>query len=221
MSATAIKVLFADDHELFREGLKGLLQKIKTPPLKLLAAADNGKEAVDLCEKMLPDIVLMDIEMPELSGIEATRIIKKKFPKMGVLGLSTYNENHLVLDMLAAGASGYLLKNTTKTELAEAIRKVYEGGIYFTPETAVHLATTIKESKLYRYQKTKLTEREIEVLKLVCKGFSSKEIASRLELSVRTIDSHRAKIHDKTGTANSIDLVVYSIKHSLIDIKEL
>lgn len=222
MAPAGITLVFADDHELFREGLTTIIRKIKDPPIHLVGIAPDGKELVQLCHQWSPDLVLTDIQMPQLDGIEATRAIKKILPKTGVIALSSFNEQSLVLEMIEAGASGYLLKNTSREELALAIRKVYEGGYYFCPETMGYLAIAVKRYDVYQLlQKSKLTDREVEILRYICKGYPSKQIAARLKLSVRTIDSHRDRIYEKTGVHNVADLVIYSLKHHYIDIKDL
>jgi DNA-binding NarL/FixJ family response regulator len=218
-----ISVILADDHQIFRDGFRVLLKKIKTFKPILVAEAENGKELVELTEKFKPDFVFTDIQMPLMDGVEATRIIKERLPKTFVIALSMFNQENLVLDMLQAGANGYLLKNTSKSETEDAIRIIQGGGVYFCPETSIHLTHTIKESKLFQNRQigTKFSDREIQILWHICKGFTNKEIAARLNLSSRTIESHREHILEKTGTKNSVEVAVYALKHGIVDLAQV
>jgi two-component system, NarL family, response regulator NreC len=222
-SQKTLRVLLADDHSIFRDGFKLLLKKIKQPSLTLVGEAENGQQLVHLSETQRPDLIFMDIQMPLMDGIEATRLIKKKNPQVLIMALSMFNQENLVLDMLQAGANGYVLKNTSRAEIQEAIRIITSGGVYFCPETLVHLTKTIRESTLYPSRSTpvKLSDREREVIWFICKGLTNKEIAAKLNLSIRTIESHREKILEKTGTKNSVEVAVYAMKHGVVDLQNL
>jgi DNA-binding NarL/FixJ family response regulator len=214
-----IKIVIADDHEIFREGFKLLLKNQQE--VQLVGEADNGRELLDIAAQQQPDIVITDIKMPVVDGIEACKAIKMKFPHMQVIALSMFNEDNLIVDMLEAGARGYLLKNTNKHELLQAVRAVYEGSTYYCMATSGKLTRMIAESKFnpYRNQPVKkFTPREMEIIKLMCEQHTNKEIATLLRLSIRTVESHREKIQEKTGARNSIGIVIYAIKNDLYEI---
>jgi two-component system response regulator NreC len=214
-----IKIVIADDHEIFREGFKLLLKNQQE--VQLVGEADNGRELLDIAARQQPDIVITDIKMPVMDGIEACKTIKIKFPHMQVIALSMFNEDNLIVDMLEAGARGYLLKNTNKHELLQAVRSVYEGSTYYCMATSGKLTRMIAESKFnpYRNQPVKkFTPREMEIIKLMCEQHTNKEIATLLRLSIRTVESHREKIQEKTGARNSIGIVIYAIKNDLYEL---
>jgi len=217
------QVVIVDDHKIFRDGLRLLLNGI--PNIKVVAEASNGKEFLKLLETVEPDIVFMDIKMPEMNGIEASKIALEKYPKMKVIILSmSGNEEHFSLS-LNVGVSAYLLKNSDISEIEKAIKTVLEGNNYFSD---VLLKDLVKKN--YSFNKDKglpadnpdnLSLRELEVLQLICKGLSNHEIAEELSISARTVDGHRANILDKTNSKNSIALVVYAIKTGLVNIKDI
>lgn len=214
-----IRIVIADDHEIFRDGFKVLLKK--QDELELVGEAENGKELLEVAAKFQPDVVITDIKMPIMDGIEACRIIKSKFPCMKVIALSMFNDDSLIVDMLEAGARGYLLKNTNKVELLLAVKNVHEGSTYYCSATSGKLTRMIAESNFNPYRSSpvmKFTNREKEVIKLICEQNTNKEIANRLGLSIRTIESHREKIQEKTGSKNSIGVAIYAIKHELYQI---
>lgn len=214
-----IRIAIADDHEIFREGFKLLLKN--QPALELVGEAENGAELLKVAAAVQPDVVITDIMMPVMDGIEACRQIKKKYPSTNVIALSMFNEDHLVVDMLEAGARGYLLKNTNKNEVLQAAKAVFEGSTYFCPSTSNKLAKMIAESKFNPYKESspqKMTERELDIIKLICQQHSNKEIAGVLNLSIRTVESHRERIQEKTGAKNSIGIVIYAIKHKIYEI---
>jgi DNA-binding NarL/FixJ family response regulator len=214
-----IKIAIADDHEIFRDGFKLLLKN--QHELELVGEAENGKELLEVAAKNNPDVVITDIKMPLMDGIEACKTIKKKFPDIKVIALSMFNEDNLIVDMLEAGAKGYLLKNTNKHELLLAVKTVYEGSTYYCSATSVKLARMIGESKFNPYRNhpvKKFTSREIDIIQRICEQQTNKEIAVELDLSIRTVESHREKIHEKTGSKNSIGVVIYAIKHGLYHI---
>jgi DNA-binding NarL/FixJ family response regulator len=215
-SYTPIKIAIADDHEIFRDGFKLLLKNQKE--LELVGEAENGKELLEVARVQQPDVIITDIKMPEMDGIEACKQIRKRFPDMKVIALSMFNDDNLIVDMLEAGARGYLLKNTNKTELLQATKAVYEGSSYYCMATSAKLTKMIAESKFnpYRNQPVKkFTNRETDVIKLICEQYTNKEIATTLGLSIRTVESHREKIQEKTGAKNSIGVVIYAIKHDI------
>ncbi len=214
-----IKIAIADDHEIFREGFKLLLKNQQE--IELVGEAENGKELLEVAAKQQPEVVIIDIKMPVMDGIETCKSIKKKFPNIKVIALTMFNDDNLIVDMLEAGARGYLLKNTNKNELMQATKAVFEGSTYYCTATSMKLAKMIAESKFNPYRNhpvKKFTVRETDIIKLICEQYTNKEIATKLGLSIRTVESHREKIHEKTGAKNSIGVVIYAIKHNLYEI---
>ncbi len=218
-SYTPIKIAIADDHQIFREGFKLLLKNQEE--IELVGEADDGRELLEVALKQQPDVVIIDIKMPVMDGIEACRHIKKRFPDIKVIALSMFNDDNLVVDMLEAGARGYLLKNTNKQELLQATKAVYEGDTYYCIATSRKLTKMIAESKFNPYRNRpikKFTARETDVIKLICEQYTNKEIATTLRLSIRTVESHREKIQQKTGAKNSIGVAIYAIKHNIFQL---
>lgn len=214
-----LQIVIADDHELFRDGFRAMLKKF--PEINLAGEAENGQELIELVNKIRPDVVLTDIQMPIMNGIDATRAILKDFSDTGVIALTMFNEENLIIDMLEAGAKGYLLKNTNKDEIVDAIYTVSRGNNYYCNETSSKLIGLIAQSRFNPYKKTPkpvFTSREIEIIKLICDQFSNKEIANQLKLSVRTIEGYREKIQEKTNSRNSAGIVVFAIKNNLFKV---
>jgi two-component system, NarL family, response regulator NreC len=211
-----IKLLIADDHEIFRDGFKLMLSKFTD--IELVGEAENGRELVELTKKLKPDVIITDIKMPIMDGIDATQKISEKYPDIGIIGLSMFDEDDLIIDMLEAGAKGFLIKNAGKLEITEAIRTVYEGGPYYCKTTSHKLTNLIAKSRFNPYKKvTKIefTEKERTIIQLICKELSNKEIADKLFVSSRTVEGHRLKILDKMNVKNTVGLVVYAMKHGL------
>ena len=214
-----IKVIIADDHDLFRDGLKITLQR--QPHIKLLDEASNGAELVRIVEEHLPDIILTDIKMPLLDGIEATKLITQKFPSIGIIALSMFDEEDLIVDMLEAGAKGYLVKNCNKEEIVDAIQTVYNGHPYYCRLTNEKLRSLIARSKFNPYikkNKIEFNSRELEIINLICKELTNKEIGEKLFLSQRTVEGIRMKIQEKMNVQSTVGLVLYAIKNKLIDL---
>ena len=215
-----ITIIFADDHELMRDGFKTLTRKFSE--IKLIGEASNGQELVRLVEEKMPDIVVTDIRMPLMDGIEATKIIKQKFPKMGVIAFSMLEEEHLIIEMLEAGASGYLVKNTSKNELIKAVTTVHQGKPYYCDQTSTTLCNYfIKKEKMeaLKNSRPEFTPRETEVLMLLCKGLTNKEIGLTLDISARTVENYREQVHQKTRTHNLAELVLWAVKHGYVRVE--
>lgn len=210
-----IRLLIADDHALFRKALIALFEKFSQGEFIVVGEAANGEEAVRQAGIVKPDIILIDVEMPLMDGIAATALIKEAYPLIGVLALSTYLESSIVIDMVRAGADGYILKTASAEELRQAIVTVSGGDSYFTPATVPYLKQKIMEERGSSPRRIQLTDRETEILQLLCSGYSSKEVAAALQLSKRTIDSYREKINQKTSARNVIGLVRYAVKNRL------
>lgn len=209
------KVIIVDDHKMFRSGLRFLLSNI--PNITVIGEASNGKEFLEMAENETIDIALMDINMPEMNGIEATRIAMEKYPDLKVIVLSMHGEEEYYDQMLDAGVKGFLLKNSDADELIAAIEAVIAGKSYFSQELLVDILDQKRLQKL-RTDTVKLSTRELEVLKLICDGFSNAEIAEHLFISHRTVDRHRANLLSKTGCKNSTSLVMYAVKNKIIEI---
>jgi DNA-binding NarL/FixJ family response regulator len=214
-----IRIILADDHEMFREDFKTLIKK--QPEFELVAEAEDGAELVKLSAQLQPDVVLTDIKMPNMNGVEATRRILRSQPHVFVIALTMFDEEHLIVDMLESGARGYLLKNAHKTEVFEAIKTVFKGDTYYCRHTSDKLTQMIARS---RYNPAKENERpvfnprEVEVIRLICSQCSNKEIAEKLSLSVRTIEGHRERIQEKMKVRNGAGIAVYAIKNGIYQI---
>jgi DNA-binding NarL/FixJ family response regulator len=208
-----IKVIIADDHVIFRKGLFTILNEINN--VKVVGEAVNGNELLDLLKKTPADVILMDIKMPKMDGIEATRRVRAQYPDVRVIALTMHEEISYFNKMMEAGASGFLLKKTNQDELEKAIHAVHGDGTYFSEE---FLSSVDKHQAPPPIQRTDVvfTDREREVLELICKGLSNPEISKLLGLSQRTIDGHRARLFEKTGAKNAPHLVMFAIRNGLI-----
>lgn len=210
-----IKVLIADDHEIFRDGFKLMLSRNKH--VELIGEAENGRELLHMARELQPDVIITDIKMPIMDGIEATRQIKADLPRIGIIGLSMFDEEEQIMEMLDAGASGYLLKNADKEEVQEAIRQVYMEKTYYCKSTSKKLATLVARSRHAgpRQEKIDFNDREIEIIQLICEEFTNKEIADRLYMSVRTVEGYRQRLIERMQVKNTAGLVIYAIQHDL------
>jgi DNA-binding NarL/FixJ family response regulator len=213
MANIPIQLAIADDHEIFREGLSLFIKKI--PDFYLSGEARNGVELLSLLKSQKVDIVLMDIRMPEMNGLEATKIVRNEFPAIKVIALTMFDDEQNILNMYHAGISGYLLKNTNRIQFEEAIRSVYNGGTYFSNDATFHLLKNAAKEKDPDFEP--LNEREKEIIKLLCKQYSSKEIADKICLSTRTVEGYRFKIMKKINVKNHSGIVLYALKNGLIE----
>ncbi|MCC7502279.1 MAG: response regulator transcription factor [Flavobacteriales bacterium] len=207
-----IKVLIVDDQSIIRDGLEAILSQ--DPELVVCGRASNGLEALKLCKEHRPDVVLMDISMPEMDGIEATKAIRKRWKGTQVLVLSMYNNHEFVNELLDAGAAGYVLKNTGRQELKEAITAVASGQRYLAKLVQVTLAESqrAKQGSDGGEHYHALTKREKEIVKLIVKGLTTMEIAEQLGLSTSTVDTHRKNIFHKLDIRNAAGLVKYAME---------
>jgi DNA-binding NarL/FixJ family response regulator len=208
---TKITVAIVDDHQLFRSGLQFILES--EPDIEVIIEASNGKQFLSYLENFKPDVVLMDINMPEMDGMEASRRALEKYPDLHILVLSMYSDIDYYNTMIEIGVKGFILKDIENKELGNAIRKIHNGGNYFSQELLLRLIKNKPDGT-----QIELTKREKEVLELICQGFSNQEISDKLYISQRTVERHRSSLLFKTNSKNSISLVIYSIKNNLIKI---
>jgi DNA-binding NarL/FixJ family response regulator len=211
-----IKVLLADDHKIFRDGLRSLIEK--EPEMEVVAEAENGRKAARLAGKHSPDVIIMDVSMPDMNGIEAARNITSALPAVRLIALSMHSDRRFVLGMLEAGAAGYLLKDCAFEELAQAIRHVSRGSTYLSPKIAdvVVKGYLTKGTKSPAEEVSPLTSREREILQLIAEGLSTKEIASHVCLSIKTVETHRRNIMEKLNIHSIAELTKYSIREGLV-----
>ncbi|MEQ9298439.1 MAG: response regulator transcription factor [Cyclobacteriaceae bacterium] len=213
----AINILIADDHKMFREGLTELLSK--EPGMQVMDTAGDGEEIRLSLTTNHIDVILMDIDMGETNGIEMTREIKESHPDIHVLALSMHGDKNYIVKMLEAGANGYILKNAGKEEMINAIHTVANGNTYFSSQVSSKLLEHLTNPAPTRRggEDALLTDREIEILRLIAEEYSNPEIAEKLFISVRTVDTHRRNILDKLGAKNTAGLVKYAIQKGLLD----
>ena len=209
------RVLLVDDHAMIRQGLSSLLEK--QPDIEVVGSVEDGRKAVDIARELAPDLVIMDISMPNLNGIDATRKIIGEMGDVKVIALSIHSSRHFVAEMLKAGASGYILKECLFDELVEAIKTVLNGGTYLSPKiTGVVIDDYVKRlSTQYQPEGPVLTEREREVLQFLSEGKSTKQIAMQLHVSAKTIESNRRNIMDKLGINSVAELTKYAVREGL------
>jgi NarL family two-component system response regulator LiaR len=217
-----IKVLIADDHAFVREGTRRILEQ--EPDLEVVAEAGNGEEAVTLASDLKPDVAIIDVAMPKLDGIEATRRIKAICPAVAVLVLSAYDDDQFVFGLLEAGAAGYLLKSVRGHEIVNAIRAVDAGESVLHPSVArkvLNRFATVSNKTQRKKPLELLTDRELEVLKLVTRGLSNKDIAEGLSLSIRTVQGHLANIFNKLRVSSRTEAVVHALKEGWVTLDDM
>lgn len=218
MPARNIKVAITDDHQMFRKGMVSLVKDIKG--IKVVLEAGNGKELLAVLKHTPCDVVLMDIEMPEMDGIEATERVLSRYPDLKVLVMSQYDEQNLILHLVDKGAHGYLLKNADPEETEQAIRNVMTHGCHYNEilnKALFNRKKNKKQQKALKGKKVKLSVREQEVLQFVLKGLTTPKIAKKLFVSERTIESHRTALLQKTASGNTVELVTYAIRNGLVE----
>lgn len=209
-----IKYVIADDHKIFRQGLAYALSD--DPGLKMAGEVENGIELMKLLEQQQPDVVLLDFKMPGMDGIEATQKMHANYPQVKILILTGHDDEHLVVHLLESGAHGYLLKNSEPEEIKKAIHWVYENDHYFNHQVSnILLKTLTGKSAAKPKEPVKLTDRETEVLKMICEELTTTEIAAKLFLSPRTVDGIRTTMIEKTGVRNTAGLVLFAVKTGL------
>lgn len=216
-----IRLMLADDHVVVRSGLRMLLQAREE--IEIVGEAENGREAIEKVKVLRPDVILMDIQMPDINGIDATKRIKEVAPETSVLALTMHEDDHYFFEMLHAGASGYVPKRAAPDELVKAIQSVNRGEVFLYPSLQKRLVQDYlkrAEAGDHLMVQDDLTPRELEVLTLIAEGMTNPEIADQLVISVKTVDRHRENIMRKLNLHSRIDLVKYAIKMGLIELEE-
>lgn len=207
-----IRLLVADDHTIVRDGIVSLLQT--EPAFSVVGTAGNGNEVMELLDKKEVDVCLLDINMPVLDGIETARLIREKKPGIKIIMLTTYNDKEIISELIHIGVSGYLLKNSDKQELVEAINKVMKGRHYFSEEVENIILKGLNEKK--SPEMMLLTEREIQIVNLLAKEYTNDKIAKELTISYRTVESHRKNIMQKTKSHNLAGLLKYAYSRGIV-----
>ena len=217
-----IRLIIADDHEIFRDGLALMLSKQEA--VTLVGQASDGHELLQLVDETKPDMVLTDIKMPRLDGISGAKILLQRYPQLKIIALSMFEEEDLIVEMLEAGAKGYLLKNADKKEILEAIITVNEGNIFYCKHTTAHLASLIVKSKFdsrLKGHSNLFTDREKDIIRLICRQHTAQEIGELLFLSKRTVEGYRTRILEKMDVKNTAGVVIYALKHNIIREEEI
>ena len=205
------KVIIVDDHKALRDGLAYMLNDLGIA--EVIAQASNGLEFIDMLDELKPDVVLMDINMPQMDGLEATKLARSKYPNIKILVLSMHGEEQYYNSMIQAGVMGFVLKESGADEIQAAIESIMAGKPYFSQDLLLKIL-----KKQQGQSGVKLTVREKEILELICKGMSNQEIADKLHLSIRTVEKHRSDLLVKTESANSISLAIFAIKNGLVTV---
>jgi len=212
-----IRVLIADDHTLVRDGIRSLLALVAD--IEIVGEAADGREAVEKVRRLMPDIVLMDLAMPIMGGLEATRRIRKEFPATKVLALTQYDDSEYVIPVIEAGARGFVTKMSSSSELASAIQAVYRGESFLSPSAAAAIVDECQQRNIVEGEQDpyqQLTDREREVLKLVAEGYTAREIAELLIVSPKTVDWYKASLMNKLNIHNKTDLIKFAIRKRVI-----
>ncbi|HHZ17330.1 MAG TPA: response regulator transcription factor [Peptococcaceae bacterium] len=218
MKTSKIRVVIIDDHPLVREGIKKLLEFEED--IEVLDMAGDGQGAINIARKLVPDVILMDINMPGTNGIEATKVIKREFPQIGIVALTAHEEKDYVLDLVRAGVSGYVLKDICPEKLVETIREVAQGRSVIDPSITKLLFTEVNRmtKPQNREEGKAITSREMDILKLLARGLSNKEIASELSISEKTVKNHITSIFRKIKVEDRTQAVLYAVKHHLVEL---
>ncbi len=213
------KVFLVDDHQIVRDGIRSLIEDASD--IFIIGEASDGEEMLSRLDSAQPDIILLDISLPGLNGIELIPIIKQRYPHMKILMLSMYNADDYIFNSVRAGANGYLPKNSSKSELLEAIRSICDGKDYFGEEihkVIVNSYISMAKEDKASVKKQQLSVRELEILKLFAEGYSNRQISDKLFISVRTVESHKNHIMQKFGFKSTVEMVKYAIKHNIIEL---
>ena len=214
----SIKIVIADDYKIYRDGLKVGLSADEN--LEVIAEADNGEELLKTLESFSPDVIIMDLKMPIMDGMEATKAVRKKYPSIKVLVVTMYEDDKFIIHMMENGANGYLLKNAEPDEIRKSIYAVHENGYYFNDvvNKALLKKLVLKNNLKPSFnQNVELTERELEVLKLICEEKTATEIAKDIFLSPRSVEGIRQRLIEKVGVRNTAGLVMFAVKNNMVD----
>ncbi|MEM4234963.1 MAG: response regulator transcription factor [Candidatus Methanomethylicaceae archaeon] len=211
-----IRVLIVDDHEIVLQGLKFYLST--QSDIEVVGTAQTGEEAIKLAVEFQPNVIIMDLVMPGMDGIEAAREIKNQMPDIAILALTSFVDQKKVLDALNAGVSGYVTKNTGSKDFVAAIKSVANGEIFLSTQAAKYLAQYMQQQSTLKGELDKLTEREIEIVRLVAQGLNNKEIALRLDISIKTVKTHISNILQKLNLDNRTQIALFALRHNLIDL---
>lgn len=218
-STISIKIAIVDDHKLFRQGIIQILKKF--PRFEVIAEAESCPQLINMLRIQLPDIILMDLEMPEMDGMQGCKLILQEFPELKIIALSMHNADNFIFHMMKLGARSYLPKDVDQDRLREAIEEVYTKGFYFTEDITAAMLRGIKintkQRLIFKDNRNVLTLREKEILALICRGLTTTHIAEELFISARTVEGHRQSLLEKTGTNNSVSLAVYAVKSGLLE----
>lgn len=211
-----IRIFLVDDHDMFRDGVKLLLSSDNLA--EVVAEARNGKEFLEKVGQVNPDVVLMDISMPEMDGIEASRLAHEKYPNLKILALTMFGDEKYYYQMIQTGIKGFVLKSAGISELVKAITEVSHGENFFSSELLYKLIQNINSGKASNGEAEKLSTREIEVLKLISSGLSNEDIAKELSISLATVKTHRSNLLSKTASNNTASLIMYALKNKIIEL---
>lgn len=217
MENEAISILLADDEMLFRKGVRFILEKEEG--FNIVFEAENGSQIIDyLRHNDLPEIIITDLRMPEMNGVEATKIIHKEFPEVKIIALTSYFSKPFILNMIQVGASSYLAKDSSPKEIVKTVKEVYQKGFFYNDDVLRFIHEDLKSSNVTKsiFDETFLTDREKEVLQLICEQYTTSEIAEKLFISPRTVDGHRNNLLLKTESKNVAGLVINAVKNKLI-----
>lgn len=213
-----ISICIVEDHDMFREGLRYVLSS--NSDYEIVAEASNGEQFLKVLESQLPDIVLMDIDMPVMNGIEATTQALLKFPNLKIITLSMHSDYGHYKKMIDAGAKGFVLKSSGINQLTSAIDEIVKGNVYFSQELLMNiiLKNDASPASEQLVDKLDISEREMDVLRLICQGSTNKQIADKLFISIKTVEGHKSKLMLKTDTSNAVSLVLFAIKNQLVEL---
>jgi DNA-binding NarL/FixJ family response regulator len=215
---TPIRLAIADDQHMFRKGVLAMLKDF--PEVNVVIEANDGQDLMQQLKKKKVDVVLLDLQMPKMDGFETTEQITKKYPNIRIVVLSTYNEESFIRHLIAKGARGFILKDKDIEIVIDAVYSVLENGYYFNDNMSRALVKGFMAAETIRptFKQVELSEREIQIVKLISKEYTAREIADKLFISTRTVDGHRERILEKTKAKNSVGIIMYAIKHHLLDI---
>ena len=217
MGQDKIRIIIVDDHKIFRDGLMLMLDNFDF--VSVVGQAENGVDFLSLIAEKQADIVLMDINMPKLNGIEASKIALKQYPNLKIIALTSFADDEYIEQMISAGVEGYMLKRADIDDFEKAIKRVSEGGSYFSDEIIKVMTRSLyrtRENEKAVDEKPEFTKREMEVLQLICEGLNNEQIAEKIFLSPKTIEKHKSSLFQKTGTFNTVNLVIYAFKNKLM-----